>query len=223
MKELDDQIKAALSFDPIAVAEELTGKSTKDSDEPAWVGLGLQMGLNKHKEELLKLNDDTHFGITIPEFQRLLGRMRFTMILEDAIPKGEYSEGDFYRIYWHEVDGILISFDSFNGDKCINGGNVYLCFRGPRWNLPSCSHGNLEGDVDYVGHDIREGLRHFLNAVRATGQIVPNWPRKPWLWLLHYMDTKTKDYDHDSITMGRIKRLPKSVQERINPLTEPKS
>jgi hypothetical protein len=64
-------------------------------------------------------------------------------------------------------------------------------------------------------HDAREALRHKIQGLQSAGQLLPRWQHRPWLWLLHYQDTKDINYDHAAITQSRIKMCPKWVQEMI--------
>jgi hypothetical protein len=41
------------------------------------------------------------------------------------------------------------------------------------------------------------------------------WIRQPFLWLLHYGDTKVAGYDFDEINQQRIAMFPTEVQEAI--------
>jgi hypothetical protein len=50
-----------------------------------------------------------------------------------------------------------------------------------------------------------------------TGEFLPQWVEQPLLWLLHYRDTDTPDYDYAAINAERIGLLPRWVQTMITP------
>jgi len=64
-------------------------------------------------------------------------------------------------------------------------------------------------------HDAREALRHKIQGLQSAGDLLPQWRHRPWLWLLHYQDTKDTNYDHAAITQSRIKMCPEWVQNMI--------
>ena len=66
---------------------------------------------------------------------------------------------------------------------------------------------------DYNG---REGLFLHIRRLEANGKLVAPWPDVPWLWALHHMDTKTKDYDYRAINLERLGQLPDFVKKAIN-------
>lgn len=216
MKDLDEQIKEAMAFDPIAAIEKATGKSYKEDERIALASIPLGIAAGERKKELLMLKDDSYFDITIPDFIRLLGRMGFSKVLEEDIPGGE---GNKYRIFWRS--GVIVSFDSYWGDESVNGGSAYLVTRTNEEGRRPTRSGN--GWIDYdnrilhADHDVREGLRMFLEEVERNGEILSKWPSRPFLWLLHYMDTKEPGYDYKKITQARIERLPQEVQDAIGP------
>jgi len=212
MKELNEQIREALSVDPIAEMEKRMGVSYKEDESVVWASMALSQQNAKEKEGLLKLNDDTHWGITIPEFKRLLSRLGFEILLEDAL-----SSGDVFRVCWNP-EGLLLATDSYYGDKKINGGNVYCFYKGEYSAINTSGGGSVspEGDDLFaVSKDIREGLRFFIEGLKSGGEFLPIWPKTPFLWLLSYEDSKVEGYDFKKITLDRIHRLPKHVQDAI--------
>lgn len=65
-------------------------------------------------------------------------------------------------------------------------------------------------------HDCREAIKFNISELNKNGSFVKKWIEKPFLWLLHYMDTKDENYDHEKITLDRLKKLPKHVLEAMN-------
>jgi len=68
----------------------------------------------------------------------------------------------------------------------------------------------------WVGnHDCREALKFNISELQKNGTFVKQWVDTPFLWLLHYMDTKSEGYDHEKITTERLNKLPKGVREAM--------
>lgn len=59
------------------------------------------------------------------------------------------------------------------------------------------------------------GFKHRLDNYRDTGIFMKKWIKQPFLWLLHYGDTKVAGYDFDEINQQRIAMFPTEVQEAI--------
>lgn len=64
-------------------------------------------------------------------------------------------------------------------------------------------------------HDCREALKFNINRLAENGTFLKKWNEQPFLWLLHYMDTKKEGYNYKSINEERIAMLPIDVQELI--------
>jgi hypothetical protein len=79
-------------------------------------------------------------------------------------------------------------------------------------NLPLSGGGGV-----YESLDCREAIRYYLGKMRETGTFLPVWENRPFLWLLHYMDTKDEGYDYKAITASRIAQLPEHVRNAITP------
>lgn len=73
----------------------------------------------------------------------------------------------------------------------------------------------------WVGdHDCREAVKTNILGLIDNGVFLPKWKKRPFLWLLHYMDTKTEGYDYEAITNERIAMLPEDVRKAITPDAE---
>lgn len=64
-------------------------------------------------------------------------------------------------------------------------------------------------------HDCREATKFKIDKLSQNGVFLKTWKSRPFLWLLHYMDTKTEGWDFSKISEERVKMLPLCVQERI--------
>lgn len=225
--ELDDLLK----FDPLDTAEKITGTSIHDDgglDNPSMaLGFLLAQDHAKAKTEWLTELGDTTFSNKLDRYQSIIEKYGFEKVLEDTFAANGRFET--YFIYAHK-NGLLLSFDTFGGDR-VNGGHVYYNWKplveiGEAWECTSSGgyHDTAQGLVWAGYHDCREALIHNLNKLNNRGQFVTPWTKPPFLWLLHYGDSKSKDYDHVAITKARIERMPEWVQRfiSVSQLEEPK-
>lgn len=216
-KELDE----ALSFDALRFAEQLTGESYKNNQDTAHLGVALHIGATKTKHEMLEAADDTTHSNSLDRYLRIIGEEGFEQILViDFISRGDGK--DQFFIFYHEADGILLVFDTFNGSR-VNGGHFYYNIK-PHdpdgdtfWGCISSGGLRKVGEeMVWVGdHDCREALRHHIAKLRENGDFLQEWVKPPSLWLLHHGDISGGEYDHRTINAERIAMLPEKVQKAI--------
>jgi len=210
----DRCVKEALEYDPLHEAERATGKHWSESETTGLIGMALALEHNRHKAKVLAATDDTHFGQTLQQWNATIERLGFEKVLDEPIE----GTGDRYRIWWRS--GVLLSSDSYYDDTSVNSANAYLNYRGPRDGMYGSSNGHI-ADVDGApvwdcGKDAREGFRFFLTRLEASGEILPVWIKQPFLWLLHYKDSKQPNYDYKTISADRIARLPEHVRSALS-------
>jgi hypothetical protein len=214
MDRLTQDVDEALHFDALSEIEKVTGKSYKEDESLVWASMALMHEQAKTKDALLHLTDDTNsWSQNLQEWMACVERIGFKLVLCDDIPGTE----DKFRIWWHE-DGILLAADSYWGEKSVNGAKCWYNAMGSRSGLDGDSGFACEKDGEDVwegGKDAREGLRHHMKKVQENAVFLKKWVKQPFLWLLHYKDTKAKDYDYKAISAERISRLPKHIQEAI--------
>ena len=212
-------LKDALSFCGVTAAENLTGKSYKEDAATEELGVALQISANMNLNKALVEADDTTYANEIGRYLRIVKEEGFKEILcipFEGKPFNETVE-EKYFIFWHE-DGLLLSFETYRGTS-VNSSHVYFNWlgNGEQWG-PSvgCSGGCTEEEPHvFVGDfDGRVALRYNLNKMRQEGKFLSSWVKKPWLWLLNYMDTKG-EYDHKAITNSRLAMLPLEIQARL--------
>lgn len=220
MSDLDN----LLNYDPLATAEKITGMHYKDGgvslDNPT-IGIGLLLAQRNaaEKNAILDELDDTKLSNNLDRYQSIITNYGFEQVLADEWKSGHGHE-ETYFIYAHRK-GLLLSFDTYSGCR-VNGGKVYYNWRpatddASNWECTSSGgYTNYDSDPVWVGdHDCREALIHKLNRLNNRGEFVTPWVKRPFLWLLHYDDSKVPGYDYRAITEARIKRLPEWVQEFI--------
>lgn len=71
--------------------------------------------------------------------------------------------------------------------------------------------------VKFGDLDCRQGLIFQLNTMLKYGEFLEKWIRRPFLWILHHMDTKDEKYDYEAINKERISLFPQEIIEAISP------
>lgn len=217
-----DEISEALQFDGLLAAEKLTGRSYKEDDATSWLGMGLMMQNNDHKERLLRENRDSFFRMTFAELLALYADLGFEEVYREWFT-GSGGE-ETYVILWHP-DGLLAHAESYNGTS-MNSTKVLYNYqhKDVYFGWPLKSSGSYEGDVWIGDHDAREGIRHSLDAMRDEGEFLPVWIKRPWLSLCNYAESKSVygDWREDmerrnAITELKISLLPEHVRAAITP------
>lgn len=218
---MNDSLKTILARDPVAEAEKLLGPIPRNPEQcpldKALAFLQIATSVNRDKREGLKAANDTHFDSTLSEYQSIVEELRFKLVLD--LPFEDEYDGPIQEhlfVYFRE-DGVLLVFDTYGG-KSVNGGKFLYNWR-PN-NRDKIRHGVLSShswqDGICVGdHDCREGLRYYLARLEAEGKFVNPWISQPFLWFLHYMDTRIEDYNYRTINETRIAMLPEYVQACI--------
>ena len=207
----NDDLDTLLQFDPLARAEQITGVSYKEDEGTVSVGLILMQANSQAKEAALRAQNDSVFSNKLDRYLEIIAAEGFYKVYETDIP----GTPDRLFMFWHD-DGILLKFDTYWGDS-VNGGKFWYNWKpkeGADFNVLS-SHGPLANGIVDGDHDCREAIRYHLRRLREEGQFVNPWVRRPFLWLLHYQDTKDKNYDYRAITNARIAELPEHVQKSI--------
>lgn len=211
-KELAD----ALNFDALDTAEKLTGGTiTKDDPLTMAVGIGLMQANAEAKERMLTERGDTTFSNELDRYQAIIQAYGFELALELPFT-GDDDRPERLFVYATR-DGLLLKFDTYWNHK-INSANVYYNWQylteHPGWDLTSSGH--VTRDKVWVGyHDAREALLFKMDRLKANGAMLSPWVEQPFLWLLHYMDTKDKEYDYEAINRERIAMLPDWVRTMI--------
>lgn len=206
-------------FDAFDTAEKVLGGRNPLSES---AGLGLHMAYNHTKTELLRTAGDTTFSMKISDYLRIIREEGFILVLEEKFKEAGFGGVDSTEetlfIFFHPLDGVLLCFDTFDGDR-VNGGNLYYNWT-PNGTLQysGClSSGGWDEDCKMWSghHDCREGIRRIMSNLRTQGKFVTPWVKDQFLWLLHHVDVKDPNYDYKEINSSRIARLPEYVQKAI--------
>lgn len=136
---------------------------------------------------------------------------------------GNLNGGKFYynwkpnRRYYKENPSILSSYTSYIEDN--TGYPTYDEWYGETKNQAKIDLWNEKWQQEALiigDHDCREAIKFKLANLREFGDFVVSWKKSPFLWLLHYEDSKADRYDYKKINRERISMLPKYVQEGVD-------
>lgn len=220
------ELESLLRFDPLDTAEKMLDTRGSGAIE---LGMMMAMSHGATKKAILEANDDTTFSNGVDRYVRIVKDLGFEQVLDLPFtgrePCAAGAPQEHFYIFAHR-DGMILCFDTYNS-KDVNGGHLYynIEFDGVDhanrcWATSSGSWVNYEVDNErrivsgvWAGHhDAREGLRHVIANIRKAGKLLPKWQENPFLWLLHYMDTKTEGYDYDAINAERLAMVPAWVR-----------
>lgn len=211
-----------LNFDALDAAEVVTGKSYKDDEKTANMGLFLHAAAGKAKAEMLTAAGDTSLRNGLADYLRIIAAEGFEQMLRlPFTAKGYRDEPDRaeeLHVHYHRADGILLVFDTYRTNG-VNGGHFFYNWRrkeGGSFGVVSSGHGRPDG-IWAGHHDCREALRYHIRRLREEGSFVTPWVERPFLWLLHHGDTKVEGYNYKAINAERIAMLPEDVRAALGP------
>lgn len=210
----DENLDAILSFDAINTAEKLLGKDAPYNDVTA-LGMVFMLGASRRKDAILKERKDSYYGMTVDDYIDLLISMGLEKVFELSFyGDGQGTEEKFY-VFASKREGLICKFDTYQ-TLHVNSSSIYY-----NWvpNGDDCwgvtSSGSMRDGVWSGDHDGREAIAYKMQRLREHGIFQPRWSRAPFLWFLHYGDTKVENYDYKSINAERMAAMPGWVQEII--------
>lgn len=220
----DEQVQRALSQDPIADAERVCGASY--ADDPGVAGLGFLLHAKKAETvaHMLKSRGDVTFSMPLEEYIAIVEKNGFERVYCEEFPNNDGGK-DALMVFFREPCQLLV-FDTYRGQKVVNGGHVYYNWlpndRNDMYRMQLTSSGGFrdsgDGTMLWAGyHDCREAVLFKLGQLEKYGKLVSPWVARPFLWLLHWMDTKIEGYDYMAISNHRITKLPEHVRACITP------
>lgn len=210
----DDELKATIERDPIAEFELLTGKSCHglESGEDKMSLLSHAMAVNLNKRAALAMTGDSHFGMTLDEYAKLIESLGFRLVASYQFRKEGYSHDDTLFIYWEASRACLLSFDSWSG-KSVNSGQFAYCWKPHNGDYSLTSSGGRNEDGVWSGdHDCREAIAYKLRRLDAGGEFVQPWPRIPFLWLVGYGEDTDRSKE---IRDERLAAFPDDIRRAI--------
>jgi hypothetical protein len=216
---INEQIKKVIRRDVVGDMEKLTGSSIHDNP---LAFLAESMIHNCVKDNLLYSLDDTVYSDNVQHYKQVIESLGFGALLRlPFVGNSVYKNiKEYFYIYWHKQYGILLAFDTFGTDK-VNSAQFWFNWKPflvlqDYYDALYHASGGWRQENIFAGYiDAREAVRYNLNNLCANGTFVTPWVEQPFMWLLHYMDTKDSDYDYDKINAERIGMLPVTVQRAI--------
>ncbi len=212
------ELESLLNFDPLYTAETALGGDR--SEASGLLGLALAIKHNEAKDAVLDALDDTKFSNKMVDAIRIVEREGFQLLVTIPFVGKQFPNDpetpEEFRIYWNPELSALLCMESYHTDS-LNTGKVYFAWKATDQNRPypsGCSGGGEgpAGDCTFVGdYDIREAFAYRLNRMKETGEFIKQWPKTPFLWLLHWMDTKEEGYNYQVINAERLAMLPTNV------------
>lgn len=203
MENLLKDVKELLDFDPIDAAEKIVSPGT----DPSTIGFLL----NRRKQEILKQmleGFDTYFGASFQETIDVLKSIGFKLEYQEHF-KMDKNPKETLQIYVHERYTMFAVVESHSGTS-LNRCYIYFLVRRPstkeEWDQfisVRMSHDSwdeydrekketIEKQEIVCELDGREGLKIILSTLKEFLSTNPI-PRKPFLWLLNYQETKKKE------------------------------
>jgi hypothetical protein len=217
----DEKLDYLLRFDPLDVAEQITGTDTHDLKSPAMaLGFALMVQNNARKQKMLIERGDTTFSNKLGRYQEIIEGAGFEKVLEEEF-EGRYARDTLF--VYARRDGLILSFDTFrwegSDEVSVNGGKLWYNWLPAdvknRWECTS-SGGLREYQGEkyllWVGdHDCREALLHKIGCLEQNGEFLPRWVERPSaFWITHYMDWRSMENDRFDDRINRIKELSES-------------
>lgn len=227
---MNHHVKQMLTFDPLDTAEKLMGGP---SDAAALLGVAMHIEHTQAKNNMLLSMGDTTLNSSLESYLTIVDSLGFQQVL--CLPfdgwglDGKTHAQETLRVLAHR-DGMLLCLDTWQSHQ-VNSAKVYYNWQpyvdsDQAWGVTSSGHwlhgqGNAPSYPVWVGdHDAREAIRHKIQGLRDNGLLLPIWLERPFLWLLHYMDTKVEGYNYHAINTHRIQMLPEWVRRMITPEAE---
>lgn len=216
MMESSDLLAKVMEFDPLARAEEISGERAEDGTIGFSTALFMVHAKSSCMRSLLSERGDVWDGMPLDEYLRFIESYGFERLLVDSF-ESRYASEKFF-VYAHR-DGLLLAFDTFMARQ-VNGGNIYYCWKPTReegfYHLTSSGRFIAPEYEVWAGyHDAREAVIFNMERLRENGRFITPWPNRPFLWLLHYQESKARDYDRTAINEERISRFPQWARDMV--------
>jgi hypothetical protein len=156
---------------------------------------------------------DTTFQMGWEEYLEAVLALGFRAVLSFSF-EIEGREEQF-MVFWHD-SGVLLRCDSCFGRR--NSANIYFNLWYEKyenvWDIQYTGHVNAAENVVIGSMDARVGIVHIMDSLYKAGVLIKPWIERPFLWLLHYGETRDPNCDYKAINETRLAQLPEFV--RIN-------
>jgi hypothetical protein len=229
----NEDLDELLKLDPLQEAEKITGNDYKLDSTTSSLGFLIMQEKSAILKKALEENGDTTFSMTMESYCTWLEAYGFKKIHENTFYREKWDVEDVRQIWYHE-DGLLLSCDSFNGNR--NSAKVYYnwkpneIYNGKYISGVTSSgqyHEDANGEFVWSGdHDAREALGRAIERLKEYGSFVKPWEHRPWLRLGFFDTNTTSGYtveggkEKDKYDEDMIASFPEEVRELIGPKVE---
>jgi hypothetical protein len=159
-------IKKLQDLDPLKLAEDAMGASYKEDDFVGFTGMLLQMEKSEMMNKLMDITDDTKFSETTEEYLRKVKDFGFEVVYEEDFKVDNIDEKFF--ILWHKEFSILLSFDTYHGNR--NSGHIYY-----NWSPNTDSR-----DLTSSGHYASFYMDFNDMQEKPNPEKEPRWDKESW-------------------------------------------
>lgn len=211
MKYDDEQVKEALRFDALSTAEQITGRSYKEHEDVAMLGVSLNANSAAAREHMLQSNGDTTFSMATDDYIAVVERLGFEPVyienFEGKARKGEHSQETLFVYFQHP--GQLLCFDTYYGNR--NGSTLYY-----NWcpNSPNYPRDVVESMSIWISKAGRERLEPLQKAMWQHEHGTPEYVAARDVEKQAYREIVAAG---ESVIVGnsRINKLPQAVRIAI--------
>jgi hypothetical protein len=189
------ELDRLLNFDPLAAAENFTGKSYSTDNETMALGFIAVQDSARDKKAALEELKDTYYSCPWSYASEIIEDLGFEQVLVRAFLA--HGRTEYHVVYWHE-DGMLMTAETYGGEKgTVNSISLYynveFADSKTSWEVTASGHFNREaydaGRYVWIGnHQIHEGLRYKVERLKEVGNLLPVWIEDPYIFLDHYGD-----------------------------------
>lgn len=209
------------NFDALDEAEKITGKDYHDDRNTALLGMLLQMEHSRNQNQMLKQMNDTTFCMDYQSYIEVAKDVGFKQVDEWKF-SSEYSDKEVMS-HWLSDDGMYLIVESFQHSS-RNSAYLYFAWESDITTYKlglHCSCHYLDGKdkktITIGDLDVRIGLRHAVELLRANGTFLNPFPEPRKRIKIPYSDTKNYDYDNYETAMEkRIKMLHPDIKKLLN-------
>lgn len=164
-----------------------------------------------------KIIKDTGFSNHVGDYKQIITEIGFQQVLYETFRSSTNHSNESFEIWFNCKDGTLLRFDTYFAED-INSAHLYLNWKPKdRLRIPTILSGHSTNGIWSGDFDAREKLVSKIQSLKEYGKFVTPWVELPYLWLLHYEDTRNGfgSYDPDAITNKRLDLLPLNVKVAI--------
>lgn len=214
-------LQKILDFDPIKVAKECF----ENQDKADSLGFTLNYLKSNIIKKEMKERGDTYHGMSLIDFRKVMIDNEFKLIYEEEFEHKSCNTiyKDIQMIYWND-EGLLVVADSYWNQKSINSGYLYYNWTSNILNVSEVLTLDLTSNGHFIqkdppmwsgSYDLREALIYHIENLKTYGDFLCPWVETPYLWLLHYVDTESRNYSVVEIGKRKLSKINRDIVNKI--------